>query len=266
MPIFSRQNPLVKRYRQVRAGGERQAIFLEGTRLIKDALQSGIEIESVIVAKDLLSQPSFNALVKQLAAQQVRCEITTWEVLEYLSDVETPPGVLALARRTQRNLEEVIDPESGVPLLVLIEGLRDPGNLGTILRAAEALGADAVITTPHTVDPFSPKVIRASMGSALRLPVIDQAELPSVGSLAQQAGMSVIAAVADGGMPLTEVDLTKPVALLIGNEAFGLTDEALALASARVTIPLRRPVESLNAAMAATILLYEAARQRGLKE
>jgi TrmH family RNA methyltransferase len=257
---------LVKRYRQVRAGTDRLAIFLEGVRLIKDALQSGVEIESVILAKDLLSRPSFSALVDQLTARNVRCEITTWEVLEYLSDVETPPGVLAIARRKQRDLEEIVRSEAEAPLLVFIEGLRDPGNLGTILRAAEALGASAVVTTPHTVDPFSTKVIRASMGSALRLPVVDQVSLRSTISLAQQAGICVLAATTEAGMALTEVDFTQPVAILIGNEASGLTDEALALASAQVTIPLRRPVESLNAAMAATILLYEAARQRRMKE
>jgi TrmH family RNA methyltransferase len=263
MPIFSRQNPLVKRYRQARAGTDRTAIFLEGTRLIKDVLQSGVEIESVVLARELLTEPSFKALVDGLAAKQVRCEVTTWDMLQYLSDVETPPGVVALAHRTQKNLEELIGAHTGVPLLVLIEGLRDPGNLGTILRAAEAMGATAVVTTPRTVDPFSPKVVRASMGSALRLPVVDQVELPSAAAQVQSAGISIVAATPEGGTALTDVDLRPPLAFLIGNEAFGLTEEALALASVRATIPVRRAVESLNAAMAATILLYEAARQRG---
>lgn len=262
MPIFSRKNPLVKRYRQVRAGGDRESIFLEGVRLIEDAVRSGIELESAIVARDLLSRPSMKRLIDRLTQRGVRCEVTTWELLEYLSDVETPQGIVAIARRASRDLEQILEQIEGIPLLVVVEAWRDPGNLGTLVRSAEALGADAIITTPQTVDPFSPKVIRASMGAALRLPVIERVSLRAALAVIKQRGLHILAAVPHHGQPLTTVDLRKPLALLMGNEAFGLSQEALASATMKVTIPMRRQVESLNVAMAATILLYEAARQR----
>jgi len=263
MPIFSRQNPLVKRYRQVRTGVDRRALFLEGVRLIEDAVRSNLDIESVLVARDLLTRPPLKNLVDQLARRGVRCEVSSWDILEYLSDLETSPGILAIAYRKQASLESVVAHIEGVPLVVIVEGWRDPGNLGTLLRSGEALGVHAVVATPQTVDPFSPKVVRASMGSALRVPIIDQANLQRSVSFLKKLGLQVWAARREGDRLLTEIDFTPPTALLIGNEAVGLTDEASALATGHVKIPMRGPVESLNAAMAATILLYEAARQRG---
>lgn len=263
MPIFSRHNPLVKRYRQVRMGLDRQALFLEGLRLIEDTIHSNLNLESLIVAKDLLTRPHVRNLVDQLARQGVRCEVSSWEIVEYLSDVETPQGILAIARRKQQSLETVLAQVKDAPLVVVVVGWRDPGNLGTLLRSGEALGVHAVVTTPQTVDPFSPKVVRASMGSVLRVPVIDQANLDLSVRRMKRMGLQVLAATPEGSRRLTEVDLTAPTAWLIGNEAFGLTDEASALATEQVRIPMRPSVQSLNAAMAATILLYEAARQRG---
>ncbi len=262
MPIFSRKNPLVKRYRQVRAGGDREGIFLEGVRLIEDAVRSDIELESVMVTRDLLGRPSIKRLIDRLTQRRVRCEVTTWEILEYLSDVETPQGIVAIARRKSQDLEHVLEQITGIPLLVIVEAWRDPGNLGTLIRSAEALGADAVITTPQTVDPFSPKVIRASMGAALRLPVMERVSLRAALAVMRRRGLHILAAVPHHGRPLTAFDFRQPLALLVGNEAIGLSQEALASATMKVTIPMRRQVESLNAAMAATILLYEAARQR----
>jgi len=263
MPIFSRQNPLVKRYRQVRRGMDRQALFLEGVRLIEDAMHSDIDIESAIVARDLLTRSHVKELVDQLTRRGVRCEVSSWEILEYLSDVDTPQGILAIAQRKQWDLQDVIRRVEGAPLLVVVEGWRDPGNLGTLLRSGEALGAHAIVTTPQTVDPFCPKVVRASMGSALRVPIVDQLSLHSTLARLKEMGIQVFAATKQGERSLTEVDFTQPTAILIGNEAFGLTEEASALATTRVSIPVCQPVESLNAAMAATIFLYEAARQRG---
>jgi TrmH family RNA methyltransferase len=265
MPIFSRQNPLVKRYRQVRAGLDRQAIFLEGVRLIKEAIQSGIEMESVIIVRDLLTRPHLSQLISQLTEQGVRCEVTSWEILQYLSDVETPPGILAIAHHRARDLKEVLDQIEGIPLLMVVEAWRDPGNMGTMMRSGEALGVSAVVATEQTVDPFSPKVIRASMGSALRLPVVAHVNLRSALVLIKNQGLQLVAATVQGDHALTAVDFTKPTALLIGNEAFGLSGDAQAQATIRVKIPMRPPVESLNAAMAATILVYEAARQRGFE-
>jgi len=263
MPIFSRQNPLVQRYRQVRAGMDRRSLFLEGVRLIEDAIRSDISIESVVVARDLLTRPRLTNLVDQLTQRGVRCEVSSWEILEYLSDVETPQGILALAQRTQRELEEVLNQGEGAPLLVVVEGWRDPGNMGTMMRSGEALGVHGVIATPQTVDPFSPKVLRASMGSALRLPIVDQVDLQSAVPLFKDRGFQILATTTQAERTVVEVDLGRPTAILFGSEAFGLSETSLALATTHVKIPMRSVVESLNAAMAATIIFYEVARQRG---
>ncbi|MBI3949418.1 MAG: RNA methyltransferase [Acidobacteria bacterium] len=266
MPIFSRQNPLVKRYRQVREGMDRRSLFLEGVRLIEDAAQSGIELESVIVVRDLLTRPHVAKLMDQLTRRGVRCEVTSWEILTCLSDVETPQGILAIAHRRGQELEDVLGQIEGTALIVVAEGWRDPGNLGTMLRSAEALGVHAVVTTPQTVDPFSPKVLRASMGSALRVPIIEQVKLASALTLFRDRGLQIVATTARADQILPEVDFILSTAVLIGNEAVGLSEKALSLATAAVRIPMRSSVESLNAAMAATIILYEAARQRGFDD
>jgi TrmH family RNA methyltransferase len=152
---------------------------------------------------------------------------------------------------------------SAVPLVLVVEGLRDPGNMGTILRSAEAFGATGVITTPRTVDPFSTKVVRASMGSAFRLPIVEKVEIEKAVKQMRAAGLTIIATSTRASRVVTEEDLARPAAILVGSEAVGLSEKALALADTCVRIPLIGPVESLNAAIAATILLYEAARQRG---
>ncbi|MCS6804858.1 MAG: RNA methyltransferase [Acidobacteriota bacterium] len=263
MPIFSRHNPLVKRYRQVRVGVDRHSFFLEGIRLIEDALRSRITLDSVMVARDLLTNPAVAKLVGELTRQGIRCEVTSWEIQEYLSDVQTPQGIVAIAPRRQWSIEELFERMCGPALLMVVEGWRDPGNLGTMLRAGEALGLHGVITTPHTVDPFSPKVMRASMGSALRVPVIDRIRLHAVLPSLEQRGLQILAATVQRGETITTVDLTKPTAVLVGNEATGLSQEAVALSHQIISIPMKASVASLNAAMSATIILYEAARQRG---
>lgn len=263
MPIFSRHNPLVKRYRQVRGGVDRHSFFLEGIRVIEDALGSQIRLESVLVARELLTNPAVAKLIGELTRRGIRCEVTSWEIQEYLSDVQTPQGIVAIAPRRQWAIEEFLNGIDGSALLIVVEGWRDPGNLGTMLRAGEALGLHGVITTPHTVDPFSPKVIRASMGSALRVPVMDRMRLHAVMPLLQERGLQILAAAVRHGQLPTAVDLTKPTAVLLGNEATGLSQEAVALSHQLISIPMKSSVASLNAAMSATIILYEAARQRG---
>jgi TrmH family RNA methyltransferase len=148
-------------------------------------------------------------------------------------------------------------------MLMVVESWRDPGNMGTMLRSGEALGLHGVITTSQTVDPFSPKVMRASMGSALRVPVIDHLRLPSVIPMLDERGVQILATAVQNGQTITDVDFTRPTAVLLGNEAVGLSPEAIALSHRTINIPMKHSVSSLNAAMSATIILYEAARQRG---
>ena len=172
---------------------------------------------------------------------------------------ESPQGIAALVMPKAFSLDDALSGES--PLVVIAAGLQDPGNLGTLIRSAEAFGASGVIALPGTVSQWNAKAMRASSGSVFRLPVVAAGE-DEVFSRLRSLGVRVFAAVAERGVSAIESRLSGPVALVIGNEGRGLSPELLVRADARITIPCPGPVESLNAAIAGSILLYEASRQR----
>jgi TrmH family RNA methyltransferase len=183
---------------------------------------------------------------------------TTEAVLDAMADTVTPQGIVAVARQTPTSVREVF---AASPRLVAIcEEVRDPGNLGTIIRAADAAGADAVVLTGRTVDPYNPKVVRATTGSLFHLPVAVGVDLASTVERARAAGVRVIAADVGGGDFLAARDLlAEPTAWLFGNEARGLEDDALALADMSLRLPIYGAAESLNLATAASVCLYETA-------
>jgi TrmH family RNA methyltransferase len=178
-------------------------------------------------------------------------------------DTESPQGVAALVEPPQFSLTEAL--VGPAPLVVLTAALQDPGNFGTIVRSAEAFGATGVIALPGTVDVWNAKALRASAGSAFRVPVVAEKANAALAAL-RERGIRLVAAIAAIGdreaIPCTDVDLKAPTAILIGNEGSGLSQDLLERADAHVAIPMPGPVESLNAAVAASVLLYEAARQR----
>jgi len=277
--IISRQNPLVKRFRRVRAMGERQHVFLEGVRLIEDALLTGARFESVAFTADLESSARGAALLESLRRVQCRGALVSKQVMEAIADTRTPQGVAAIVSRPYIELDELFlnSPE----LLVIADGLQDPGNLGTIIRTAEAAGARGLITTRYTVDPFNDKAIRASMGSALRLPMVTGAARKDIVTRCRDHKIKIIASsprpargqriIEDAARTealklYSDVDMTVPLALILGREASGISPAAEGDADEFVHIPMVDGVESLNVAAAAAILLYEAARQRGFPE
>lgn len=194
------------------------------------------------------------------AARDAGLEIvfTAEAVLDAMADTVTPQGIVAVARQTPSSVRDVF---AHAPKLVAIcEEVRDPGNLGTIIRAADAAGADAVVLTGRTVDPYNPKVVRATTGSLFHLPVAVGADLASTVERARAAGVRVIAADVKGGDFLSSrAMLAEPTAWLFGNEARGLEDEALALADTALRLPIYGSAESLNLATAASVCLYETA-------
>ena len=256
-PISSRTNPRVKQLRAALAGNDRLAagfIAIEGHNLVAEALRSGIPLHTLYLIEGITPPPGLHPT----------CEILrlTRDTFESASATEAPQGVAALLQPPYLPLAE-----SPVPLLLIAGGLQDPGNLGTLIRSAEAFGADGVLLTPGTVSPWNPKTLRASAGSIFRVPVA----YTTAASLAgfRSRGIHILAAVTgdsaphySASVPITQVDLTAPCAFLIGNEGVGLSADLVALAETRITIPTPGPVESLNAAVAGSLLLYEAARQR----
>lgn len=273
--ITSRQNPLVKRFRRVRVAGERHLVFLEGVRLIEDALGAGAHFESLAYSSEIESTERGLALLDALQKVPCRGALVTRQVMQAIADTENPQGVVALATRPHYDLEEVFD--KSPQLIIIADRLQSPGNLGSIIRTAEAASATALITTHDTVDPFNQKSLRASMGSAFRLPVATNAQPSDIFSLCRNHKMKIIASgpERERNTPLiedtdrikpvfahTETDLTVPVALILGREASGLADNLRSNADGFVYIPMAGNIESLNVAAAAAVLLYEAARQR----
>lgn len=233
---------------------------VEGTRLVDEALGSGLDIPAVLFT---------TSVEKHLAALEnrwpggARLLRVSDRLFESVSGTQSPQGIAALVRVRAVGFDALTRPSAGQPLVTVLVGVQDPGNVGTVIRAAEAFGASGAIVTAGAAHPWSPKALRASAGSILRLPVV-HGLAPAV-ALAQLriAGFRCYAASTAGSALPSKVDLTAPVALFIGNEGAGLPPEVERSADATLRIPVAAPVESLNAAMAATVLLYEAARQRG---
>jgi RNA methyltransferase, TrmH family len=276
--ITSRQNPLVKRFRRVRTMGERPYVFLEGVRLIEDAINTGAHFESVAFTAELESSERGAALLDLLRRVQCRGALVSKQVMEAIADTQAPQGVAAIVSRPYLELDDLFG--DSPDLLVIADELQDPGNLGSIIRTAEAAGASGLITTRYTVDPFNDKAIRASMGSALRLPVVTGASRADIAARCRDHKIKTIASRASPGLTqgviedaalaervklCAEVDMTVPIALIVGREATGIPASAEGEADEFVHIPMAQGVESLNVAAAAAILLYEAARQRGFR-
>lgn len=258
--ISSRQNPLVKRLISVRDGRERHLIFLEGVRLIEDALRSGVKFDAVAYSSKMLETDRGRALFESLRREACRGAMVTDALMASVSDVETPPGVVALGFRPSHALEDLL--ETANPLLILVDGLQDPGNLGALIRTAEAVGATGLIVAKGSADPFQLKAVRASAGAALRLPVVTGVHVGEIMEELRKKGLEIVAADAGSDHVYTEFDWSRPCVLWLGSEATGLAGRAT-VASTVVAIPMVGEVESLNITVAASLLLFEAAHQRG---
>ena len=260
--ITSRDNRWLKRFRAALEGApgkEEPCIGLEGPRLVEEAFRSGIGVEAVLVCDD---GERHLARLKTWMTPEVRLLRCSTVLFDSVAGTETPQGIAALARPRQFSLGDLL---GDVPLVLVLAGVQDPGNVGTLVRSAEAFGATGAVACHGTAHPLSPKALRASAGSALRLPLQAGVEAKSLLAHLRDAELRVFAASLEGDLAPAEADLTLPCALVIGNEAAGLPPELDRAADARLRIPLAEGVDSLNAAVAGAVLLYEAARQRGKK-
>jgi TrmH family RNA methyltransferase len=254
--IVSRVNPRVKQLRGAFAGNARLGaglVAIEGEMLLREALRSGLAFETVFLSE--------RRETPWWVPSGVEVLYLTGEVFASAVDTVHPQGIAALLEPPVWGMEAV---GSAGGLLLIAAGLQDPGNLGTLVRSAEAFGASAVLSTPGTVSEWNQKALRASAGSVFRVPVVavTEAEIAAL----RASGVRVYAAVSGAGdaVSVSEVDLSGACALMIGNEGAGVAEEWLALADARITIPMPGRVESLNAGVAGSLLLYEAARQRAV--
>lgn len=243
--------------REARAGTG--LFLLEGPQAVVEALAFRPEL---IV--DLFATPTalerYSEIARGAAEAGIEVEFVTEQVLDAMADTVTPQGVIAVCRQFPTSLKDILGGEP--KLIAILEEVRDPGNAGTIIRAADAAGADAVIFTGRSVDVYNPKVVRATTGSLFHLPVAVGAELESVVEKSKAAGLQVIAADIKGADLLaarTSGALASPTAWLFGNEARGLSEEHYALADRVIAVPIYGHAESMNLATAAAVCLYESA-------
>jgi TrmH family RNA methyltransferase len=258
--VQSKQNARLKELRRTLAQPGRDAAGLagiEGPHLIAEALRAKLSIECVFVAQNA------EHLIDGLhLPQQTEMLLLPAELLASALATETPQPVAALVRPREWAWKDIVAAGGNTqPLVLLLAGIQDPGNLGTILRSAEAFGASGVVALPGTVSAWNPKAVRASAGSLFRVPLL-AAGIDECFAHLNRAGVPVWTTATRDAVAAGEADLTRAAALIIGNEGSGVPQDAAMLADHALTIPCPGPVESLNAAVAASVLLYEAARQR----
>jgi TrmH family RNA methyltransferase len=261
--ITSRHNQRLKRIRRLRRSKGDLAL-LEGPHLAAEAAAAGIALEEVLVAPGFLEQAAEGRELRELLAAlpEPPLEVAP-ELLAELADADAPKGLLAVARLPRGGVEALRPVRDGVH--VFLEGLQDPGNLGAVARSAEAAGAAGLALSPGCAHPNHPRALRGSAGSLLRLPVaigVEPEDLDRHLAAHLEQSPRWIALVPRGGEPLWQADLSGPLVLALGAEGPGLSDALIARADLRLTIPLSPPVESLNAAVAAALVLFEIRRRR----
>ena len=260
--ITSVTNPRVKQLVKLRNRRERDAsgVFLiEGYRELTRAVESGLTLREVFVCPDLFLGDNETDLVARAEAGGARRVDLGPEAFRKVSYRDRPEGLIGLADQFSTTLEQLAP--SPNPLILVVESIEKPGNLGTMLRTADAAGVDAVVVCEPTTDPFNPNVVRASLGCLFLVPLAVTSTPEAIGWLAQHE-MTTFAATPSASLPHWQADFRGPSAIAIGSEQYGLSDTWLGEAGAQIRIPMGGQVDSLNAAMAAGIVLFEAVRQR----
>lgn len=236
-----------------------EAFLIEGWHLIESALNAGVRLKRVFVSREFSERTEAGVLEERLAG------VEAYEVLEHimkkLSDTETPQGILAVASYAPPRLESLAFKTA--PLLVVSDGISDPGNIGALVRVADASGADAFVILPGSCDLFMPKAIRASQGSIFNIPVVHSSAGELI-SWARGKGIRIVSALQTAHVSVYQADLKVPLAFVFGNESRGVSGEISASAEMSLAVPMRGKAESLNVASAAAVFLFEAMRQRGL--
>ena len=256
--ITSVQNPKIQWVRRLQSRSrerqEAQAFVVEGVRLVEEAFSAGWDFRFVLYTDGL--SPRGMDLLQSMTVKGVDVEHVVGNLFQSMTGTETPQGILAVLTLDPPG---TLQPPAKPDFVLIPDQIRDPGNLGTLLRTAAAAGVQAVFIPPETTDPFAPKVVRAGMGAHFRLPILSL----SWDQLQRRVeGMSVYLSDAEGEKSCWDVDFTRPTALVIGGEAEGASSQAHSLAKEFIRIPMPGHMESLNAGVAGAVLMYEAVRQR----
>ena len=257
--INSKDNDIVKKIRKLKDKKYRDELgvyVIEGIKVIEEAINENVEIEKIVICEDC-TEASIIPQKLMYAIAKYNCIYVSKKVFEVLTDVVAPQGILAIVRRPEKN--EKID--YNAELILALDGIQDPGNLGTILRTADSVNLNQIIVTKNTADCYNPKVVRSTMGAILRIKIIETESLVNTLKEAKKNKFKIVATSLDTQNNIYDIDYNKKV-IVIGNEANGVTKEVQSMADNKVKIPMLGKTESLNASVATGIMLYEYVRQK----
>lgn len=260
--ITSRENEIIKYAKAVRVGKIRTAIFVEGVRLCEEAVHAKLNVTQILLNEKDVTDERITKLTNELTEKIV---IVSEKVFESLSETKSSQGIILITDRPTYNHEILCKTLPQNPLLVMLHRTNNPSNAGAIIRVAEAAGVCGVIATKGSTYLFAPKALRGSMGSSFRLPIWSNVSFEEAISWCRNRQITTICADAKSNIKYTEFDWNKPSALILGEEGYGLSEEEIQKADVAIKIEMKPPVESLNVAVAAGILLYEASNQRAKK-
>lgn len=262
--ITSRDNQHVKHARRVREGLEAGSMFVEGTRLVEELLRSDVAVANVFVSAAAAGNGRIAALVGSLTKSGTAPVTVAERIFDQIAATKNPQGIIAVAVRPSFDVGVLAGSlvNSEIPVVVLLHSANDPSNVGSVVRTAEAAGAAGVILTRGSADPYSPKALRASMGSAFRIPIVSEMSIEDAVDWASGHGLLATGADVNAETLHYEADWTRPRLLMFGSEAHGLSESERELAAELIKIPLSNAVESLNLAVSSGIILFEAKRRR----
>ncbi|WP_069650948.1 23S rRNA (guanosine(2251)-2'-O)-methyltransferase RlmB [Caloranaerobacter ferrireducens] len=261
--ITSLSNPLIKSVRALHKKKDRwkqRKFFVEGVRAVEEAVKSDVKIDSILYTESLFDTFGGQQLFNLINKKGYRLFKITEKILKTVSDTENPQGIIAIIEFNLVNLDDIFIKEGN--FIIILDKIQDPGNLGTIIRTADAFGANGIVLTRGCVDVFNPKTIRSTMGSLFHLPVSYEDSIEKVITKFKEIGIKIIATSLDAEQFCYDIDLTQDFALIIGNEASGVSKEAIELSDHKIKIPIEKRTESLNAAIASGVIMYETYRQR----
>lgn len=263
--ITSQANPLIKSIKRLARRRQRekeQKFLIEGSRFVEEALKWDWPLD-VIICDSRFYPGQGDNIIGMAGSKGIKVVQTTERLLAELAETENPQGVAAVARMIRWEISHIL--KSGPfrnPVVLLVDGVQDPGNLGTIIRSADGFGAGGVILTRGTADLYNPKTLRSTMGSVFHLPIAQNGEIREILPLLTENKYTLLVGDPSGGLPVNRADLLRPVVLVVGSEASGPSRELMSCEHIRVTIPMPGKAESLNVGVASSILLYEVVRQR----
>lgn len=265
---LGRTHPTIRRLRALRADPalrREQSVFLaEGVHLAQEALQSAADVELVVYSKRLSSREEGRALLRAVAQRQLSCAEADDALLDSIQDARSPQPIVMLVRRPDWPLDAGLCVPGPTPLAVVAVGIQDPGNLGSLVRTADAAGATACFVVQGSADPFHPRAVRATMGSVFRMPIFLDSETGLVERL-RARGLRLIGTETTTGVVYHGCDLTRPSALFFGAEGTGLAPALRSELDESIQVPMRAGVNSLSVGAAAAVVLFEAARQRAAR-